>query len=178
MRPDQEAEARRQLLRKEQRDAAVSKVINLVDFHILFWSAVAVKVPRKCFQEVHYFRISQTKWVKVEFVLQLPYLFIFQAPASPEEFRLAPEAQARQLARKKEEKAQLLATRTSPDTFVPERTSPVNRENMLQPTKLDFTPIQIRTITRNDENITEVSNSHCILSDLLPLTSQHLPHMF
>jgi hypothetical protein len=36
MRPDQEAEARRQLLRKEQRDAAVSKVINLVDFHILF----------------------------------------------------------------------------------------------------------------------------------------------
>lgn len=173
MRPDPEAEARRQLLRKEQRDAAVSKVINLVDFHILFWSAVAVKVPHKCFQEVNYFRISQPK-----FVLQLPYLFIFQAPASPEEFRLAPEAQARQLARKKEEKAQLLATRTSPDTFVPERTSPVNRENMLQPTKLDFTPIQIRTITRNDENITEVSNSHCILSDLLPLTSQHLPHMF
>ena len=97
-------------------------------------------------------------------------LFIFQAPASPEEFRPTPEAQARQLARKKEGKAQLLATRTSPETFVPQRTTPVNRENLLQPTKLDFTPIQIRTITRNDENITEVSNSHCILSDLLSLT--------
>jgi len=36
MRPDPEAEARRQLLRKEERAAAVSKVINFIDFHILF----------------------------------------------------------------------------------------------------------------------------------------------
>jgi hypothetical protein len=74
--------------------------------------------------------------------------------------RLDPEAQARQQERRKveaEEKAKIFQARTSPFVFVPERNILEDRENQIRSRQMDFSsPLQIRTITRKDENITEV----------------------